>query len=40
MEKWNAGKPEGKPQCGEMLVELVDNVGFGGVAHRNIKWNC
>ena len=22
-----------------MFVELVDNVGLGGAAHRNMKWN-
>jgi hypothetical protein len=39
MEWWNSGKPKGKPQRGEMFVELAGNVGFGGAAYRNMKWN-
>ena len=37
MEEWNFGKPKGKPQRGEILIELVDSMEFGGAAHRNIQ---
>ena len=32
-------KPKGKPQRGEILIELAGKVGFGGAAHRNIFTN-
>jgi len=37
MEEWNFGKPKGKPQRGEILIELMDSIAFGGAAHRNIN---
>jgi hypothetical protein len=40
MEKWNAGKPEGKPQCGVILIEFMDSIEFGGASHRNMKLDC
>jgi len=40
MEEWKNGKPKGKPQRGEMFVELAGNKGFGGAAHRNMKLDC
>jgi len=32
-------EPKDKPQGGEMFVELAGNKGFGGAAHRNMKWH-
>jgi len=37
MEKWNCGKPKGKPQRGVILIELMDSMKFEGAAHRNIQ---
>ena len=37
MEEWNYRKPKGKPQRGEILIELMGSIEFGGAAHRNMK---
>jgi len=36
VEKWNDGKPKGKPQRGVILIGLMDSMKFVGAAHRNI----
>ena len=40
VEKWNDGKPKGKPQRGVILIEKYRQIVFKGAAHRNINPTC